>query len=413
MTLEWPSVPLSDLTIAPVTYGIVQPGAFTLDGVPMLRVNNFQGHSLNLEDVSRVSASVEVRYERTRLQSNDVLLTIVGSVGQVAIVPPSLAGWNIARAVALIRPREPELSRWISFFLRSPKAQHLLGTTANTTVQTTINLKDLRVLQIPMPDQGIRDEVCKVLSSLDDRINNLRQANATLEAIGQVLFNSWFVDFDPVRAKAEGREPEGMNAATAALFPSEFEDSELGPIPQGWQVDRLGNTCRLNWGNTSLTKKSYVVDGFRAYSAAGQDGYVEVAEYNGVGAVISAIGTVGKVHLATGKWTAIKNTLVAMAKTDECSSFTYHQLRLLTFPTRGSTQQFISQADARSVLVVMPTRGPLEKFGEIALSLIRRRSVNEEVMSSLEKLRDTLLPRLISGKLRLPDAEALIKDVTA
>src|SRR5690606_36545932 len=95
--------------------------------------------------------------------------------------------------------------------------------------------------------------IAESLSMLEDRIDSLRQANATLEAIAQALFKSWFVDFDPVRAKAEGREPEGMDAATAALFPSEFEDSELGPLLKGWRVGGSDELLGIVGGGTPKT----------------------------------------------------------------------------------------------------------------------------------------------------------------
>jgi type I restriction enzyme S subunit len=96
-----------------------------------------------------------------------------------------------------------------------------------------IRQAELRKVRVPVPSLDEQKLGVHPLGALDDRIDNLRQTNATLEAIAQALFKSWFVDFDPVRAKAEGREPEGMDAATAALFPSEFEESELGLIPKG------------------------------------------------------------------------------------------------------------------------------------------------------------------------------------
>src|SRR5690606_9010159 len=107
MGAEWAAVPLSELTSTPPTYGVVQPGQDTPDGTPMLRVNNFQGHSLNLSEVMRLAPEIEAKYGRTRIQTGDVLLTIVGSVGQVAVVPDELSGWNIARAIAMIRPNKP------------------------------------------------------------------------------------------------------------------------------------------------------------------------------------------------------------------------------------------------------------------------------------------------------------------
>jgi len=119
--------------------------------------------------------------------------------------------------------------------------------------------------EFTLPSPRIRREAASFLTTLDDRIDNLRQTSATLEAIAQALFKSWFVDFDPVRAKAEGREPEGMDAATAALFPSEFEDSELGPIPQGWRVGGLGAHC----DNIRKQAKPETLDANTPYIRAG------------------------------------------------------------------------------------------------------------------------------------------------
>ena len=95
---------------------------------------------------------------------------------------------------------------------------------------------------------SLQVEIATTLGALDDRITLLRETNATLEAIAQALFKSWFVDFDPVRAKMEGRAPEGMDEATAALFPNAFEETELGLVPRGWSINRLlkySPTCGL------------------------------------------------------------------------------------------------------------------------------------------------------------------------
>jgi type I restriction enzyme S subunit len=109
-------------------------------------------------------------------------------------------------------------------------------------VQANFSLGELKSAKFLLPSPEEQSRICEVLSALDHRIDLLRQTNATLEAIAQALFKSWFVDFDPVRAKAEGREPEGMDAETAVLFPSEFEQSELGLIPN--QSSRSLNSSR-------------------------------------------------------------------------------------------------------------------------------------------------------------------------
>ena len=244
MGFELPSLPASwevrrldeCVEAGSVTYGIVQPGAEDPAGVPIVRVNNFNSGSIVLHDLLKVSKEVESKYGRTRLRGGEVLLTLVGSVGQVAIAPASLKGCNVARAVGMMRPKPEVGSRWLSLCLRSPESQRILGLAANTTVQTTINLKDVRALPIPLPPTQERLSIEETICAFDDKIALLRETNATLESVAQALFKSWFVDFDPVRAKAEGRDPEGVPPEVADLLPSEFEGSELGSIPKGWKI---------------------------------------------------------------------------------------------------------------------------------------------------------------------------------
>ena len=425
--MDWPTVPLSELTVAPATYGVVQPGHGTTSGVPMLRVNNFFGHSLNLSEVLRISPKVESKYERTRIKGGDVLITIVGSVGQVAVVPDELGGWNIARAVAMIRPKEPELSRWISFVLRSPSAQHQLGVAANTTVQTTINLKDLRVLRIPMPSDKTREAVCGILGALDDRISTLSQTNATLEAIAQALFKSWFVDFDPVRAKAEGREPEGVDAATVALFPSEFEDSELGQIPKGWHRVRFGDVAALSKGSVNpMTRPDQT---FRHYSLPAFDaGQLPVSE---VGEVIRS----NKTPVPTGAVLVSKlnphipriwfvddvedhsvcstEFLVWVPKPGAGSAFVYCLASSTAFNTAmrqlvtgtSNSHQRVKPDQLNEVQAAVVSDALIVAFEAIAAPLLQQVDRNRHRAATLAALRDALLPRLITGRLRLPIPE--------
>jgi type I restriction enzyme S subunit len=425
----WEELPLSALTSANITYGVVQPGTSVGDGVPMVRVNNFSGHSLRLDEVVRISRKVESKYERTRIQGGDVLITVVGSVGQVAIVPPELRGWNIARAVALIRPNAPGLSRWIAYFLRSPIAQHRMGIAANTTVQTTVNLKDLRSMLVPMPPESIRRGISELLGALDDRIDLLRQTNTTLEATAQALFKSWFVDFDPVHAKAEGREPEAMDAATAALFPSEFEESELGPIPKGWRVDEIGNVVKCLGGGTPSTKNDvYWVDGEHHWvtpkDLAGLQAPILTATSRritdaGLSRISSGLLPRGTLLMSSrapigylavaGIPTAINQGFIAMPPGGTLPPvylffWTRTNMDSIKQKANGSTFMEISKSAFRPIELCVPPPELVDAFVAIASTLMDRIEANEHHRVSLTDLRDTLLPRLISGKLRLPEA---------
>ena len=238
-----------------VSYGIVQPGSDTTDGVPIVRVNNIRNGRIDTTDMLKVGADIEGKFQRSRLRGGEVLLTLVGTLGEVAIVPDNLRGWNVARAVGVIPVLKDPGSLWVSICLRFTFIQHCIRTWATTTVQATFNLRDLAKLPIPIPPPNTREGIMAVIGALDDKIELNRRMNATLEAMARALFQSWFVDFEPVRAKLDGRKPLGMDEATAALFPDGFEESLLGHIPKGWEVCSLAKKIELLSGGTPKTSE--------------------------------------------------------------------------------------------------------------------------------------------------------------
>jgi type I restriction enzyme S subunit len=220
------------------------------------------------------------------------------------------------------------------------------------------------------------------------------------------------VDFDPVRAKAEGR-PTGLPDDIAALFPDSFEDSELGEIPKEWEVSRLGNIADVNWGDTSVTKKSYIEEGFLAYSAKGPDGFLPYHDYDRTGVVVSAIGAnSGHTWLARGKWSCIKNTIRFWSIDESISTeYLYHAtFGKHNWPLRGSAQPFISQGDARSIKVLSPSNDLAKVFGDFVRPFYEKAVENTDEAHTLASLRDTLLPKLISGEMRVLDAEKFVEE---
>lgn len=428
---NWTWTPLSELTGEnPVTYGVVQPGSDVADGVPMVRVNNFSSHRLELGSVMRISTDIESKYARTRLLPGDVLMTIVGSVGQVAMVPAELRGWNIARAVALIRPEDVGLARWINFCLRSPFSQRQLGLSANTTVQTTINLKDLRQLPIPMPPVSERLAITKILSALDDRIDCANRENVELESISSAIFKSWFIDFDPVRAKAEGLEPEGMSAEIAALFPSEFVDSELGPIPKGWTVTSLNDQVTVERGlsykgnglcgpgegipmhnlNSIYEGGGYKYEGLKYYRGdykarhlvCAGDLIVTNTEQGHEHRLIGFPGVVPS-RFPQGLYSHHLYKVVPVSGATVGREFIYHLLQAPAVRDQvigcanGSTVNMLRIEGLQIPMFVCPTEELAAVFEGISSDIRRRVECNYDQAEALIGLRDTLLPRLLSG----------------
>lgn len=441
MASEWEAVPLIDLTATPPTYGVVQPGQNSQDGVPMVRVNNFQGHSLNLAEVMRIEPEIESKYVRTRIREGDVLITIVGSVGQVAIVPSDLNGWNIARAVALVRPKEPELSRWIALVLRSPDAQYQLGVAANTTVQTTINLKDLRQLRVPFPEESERCAIAHILGTLDDKIELNRKQNETLEAMARTLFKAWFVDFEPVRAKLEGRWRRGQSlpglpAHLYDFFPDRLVDSELGEIPQGWAIGNFSSAVEIIGGGTPKTSVSEYWGGDIPWfsvvdTPASSDVFVVQTEKSitrfGLNessarmiakgtTIISARGTVGNLAIAGRDMTFNQSCYAFRGKKGSGDYFVFLSAQCMVEQLKamahGSVFSTITRQTFDAVRCMLPPEQVLKQFERSAASLFDAIFGNVNESCSLARLRDTLLPKLISGELRIPEAERILAPAT-
>ena len=247
MVSEWKSSPLSSLLAEGrgISYGIVQPGSHQEDGVPIVRVADIRHGRITVDQPMRVTPEIEAAYARTRLRGGELLLTLVGTVGEAAVVPSYMKGWNVARAVAVVPVREDVGAYWVRLALSAPRAREMIYGRLNTTVQATLNLKDVAQLPIILPDGDERERITNIIGTLDDKIELNRGMNETLEAIARAMFKSWFVDFDPVRAKMSGEPPEsicrrlGLTASLLALFPDRLIDSELGEIPEGWEVRPL------------------------------------------------------------------------------------------------------------------------------------------------------------------------------
>ena len=410
-----------------VTYGVVQPGSALSEGKPLIRVNNFRDTHIDLSDVMYISPEIEAKYGRTRLKGGEVLITIVGSVGQVAVVPSRFAGFNVARAVAVIHPLKQISPDWIALCLRSPLSQHLLGSRANTTVQTTINLKDLRALPIPMPPEVERHAIAEIIGALDDRISLLRETNTTLEAIAQALFKSWFVDFDPVRAKQQGNAPQGMDAATAALFPDGFEESEQGLVPKGWRVLPIGDAVEAVGGATPDTKNPVYwesgtfcwttpkdLSGIAAPVLLATERKLSAQGIAKIGSGLLPVGTlllssrapIGYLALAQVPL-AINQGYIAMLPGGLLPPlymlfWCQQNMEVIKGRANGSTFMEISKKAFRPIPALLPPSEVVQQFMEAASALFEKLIENEKQAQTLATLRDTLLPRLISGQLRLP-----------
>lgn len=292
----------------------------------------------------------------------------------------------------------------------------------------------MRDFAFRLPPLGVQKQISSVLCALDDRITLLRETNATLEAIAQALFKSCFVDFDPVRAKQAGRAPEGMDEATAALFPDSFEESELGLVPKGWRVGSFTETLDVIGGGTPKTSVEafwngdipwfsvvdapapsdvFVIDTEKHITEAGLHGSSTKLLPAGT-TIISARGTVGRLAL-TGREMAMNQSCYGLRGKAGDAYFTYfctcRLVETLKQRTHGSVFDTITRDTLSGVVTVYPEKSVISAFEGLLAPVMERIRENLKQAQTLATLRDTLLPRLISGALRLPEAEALVEKI--
>ncbi len=227
---------------------------YTKTGYSMVRCTDVKYGILDLTQTLCVDALVYQDFSRRYQPSeDDILITRVGTYGVTARVKNTAfcMGQNISAIVPLNID-----SRYLFFALNSNivKAQIEAGVVGST--QKTLSLKVINKLMIPRLGSSIEKKLGEILGAFDDYISLLHETNTTLESIAKALFKSWFIDFDPVHAKAEGREPEGMDVETAAFFPRGFYESELGLIPTGWNTSSMNEISDVGIGKTPPRKET-------------------------------------------------------------------------------------------------------------------------------------------------------------
>lgn len=426
-----------------IAVGVMYPGSNTLGGTPLLKVGDIKNGIVPVRPSYCISVTTNEEHKRTQLAGDELLITLVGNPGECVVATQAMAGWNPARAIAVVRLRDISLRTYLKAVLESAPSKHLIDAVLNTTVQKTLNLKDIRQLPIPFPPRLVIEEISSIADSFIQRIALLHEANATLEAIAQALFKSWFVNFDPVRAQAEGREPEGIPSEIAALFPSEFEDSVLGEIPKGWRVVSVGDVADVVKGksyksselvesDTALvTLKTFTrgggfrTDGFKGFSGSYKLEQVVkpgdcIVAYTDVTQQAEVIGRAAMVLPSSEHTTLVASLDVGIVRPKIehlTTAFLYFLLRGERYVshifgyTSGTTVLHLAKEGLPTYQFILPPAPLLQKFEEVAIPMMEQMAGNYLQTIELASLRDTLLPRLMSGKLHISDVESALDEV--
>jgi type I restriction enzyme S subunit len=329
--------------------------------------------------------------------------------------------------MVLIRPDSGRIDHsFLKYWLNSPLVFGHIHGFRDGTVAERLNLPVIRGLPVALPVVAEQREIAGVLTALDDRITLLRETNATLEAIAQALFKSWFIDFDPVHAKQQGRAPEGMDEATAVFFPDSFEESELGLVPKRWKYSTVSESFILTMGQSPPGDTyNQSGDGLPFFQGRTDFGFrfpsqrvyctapTRLAEAGDT--LVSVRAPVGDVNMALEEC-CLGRGVAGVRHPKGYRSFAFYAIRGLRsrfdlFDSEGTVFGSINKKDFQALPVIEPSLEALAAYDNNASPLDQRIIENEEQLRGLATLRDTLLPRLISGQLRLPEAETAVEAV--
>ena len=445
MNFDWEEKPLSELVTIkhgfafkgedfsekPTAYVLTTPGNFAIGGGFRVGKKKFY------------SGAVPVNY---KLKPGDLLVTMTDlskqadTLGSPAWVPVGLPEnylHNQRVGLVELKPNSIASKRWIYYLMRTSAYRGwIVNSASGSTVKHTSPTRIGEFIAC-VPPPSVQKETIRILDPIEATIALLTAENTALEAMAQTLFRSWFVDFDPIHAKAAGKEPEAMSAELAKLFPSEFEDSELGAIPKGWSVTPFSRAVAIHSGGTPKTSVPEYWGGdipWFSVTDAPSDGQVFVLTTakkitkEGLAhsptkllprraTIISARGTVGKIGMVEGYMT-MNQSCYALAPIQGAGEYwVYFQTRGLVSQLKqmahGGVFDTITKSTFDGVKVVVPSNAIQHRFSQVCQPIFDFIANNGRLVATLTQLRDHLLPRLISGKLRIEDAEASFATITS
>jgi len=428
MSSEWRTVEIASLCEG-IFDGPHATPKKTAQGPIFLGISSLERGRLNLTNTEHLSEDDFSKWtKRVVPREGDIVFSYETRLGEVAIIPADLR-CCLGRRMALMRiDRTKALPEYVLYAYMAPAFQAVIKTrTVHGSTVDRIPLTEFGSFPISVPSLRTQREITEILGALDDRITLLRETNKTLEAIAQTIFKSWFVDYEPVRSKMEGRQPEGMDEETAALFSDSLEESELGLVPNGWHWGSLDDLSTLNPESWTAKKhpeilkyvdlsntKENIISGASMLSFEAAPSRARRVLRKGdsiVGTVRPGNKSYAFITSDFENLTGSTGFAVLRPKNLELAEFIYISatresvIEHLTHIADGGAYPAIRPEAVAKVRVVIPSDKALEKFHQIVSPLFESIANNQSRMEVLTSMRDTLLPRLISGQIRLPEAQ--------
>lgn len=367
-------------------------------------------------------------HDKAMVRAPGVVTGRYGTIGQVFLINEDFWPLNTTLYVRDFKGNDP---RFVSYLLRTID----FYSCSDKAAVPGVNRNHLHELKVVVPDVDAQRGIADVLRALDEKIDLNRRTSETLVAMARATFKSWFVDFDPVRAKKEGRKPEGMDAATAALFPDTFENSEYGAPPKGWSYLALSDVTSVlsrgigpsyvDSGGVLVLNQKCVRGGRVDFSKARRhDPFkrgVEGRQLQPLDVLVNStgVGTLGRVAQieALPEQAIVDSHVTVVRAATPFVSPRYLGASLLSREQEieslgeGSTGQTeLSRARLGALPVLMPDIAVQSRFAERVEPMRKRITSCEAESRTLSVLRDALLPKLLSGELRVPQAERIVAE---
>lgn len=461
MGSEWPDVELETFCTKIGSGATPRGGSkvyLDVGEIALIRSQNIYNDRFAHDGLTYITSEHAEQLANVTIEEGDILLNITGdSVARCCQVDRNILPARVNQHVAIIRTKPDELDpRFVRYFLISPKQQALMLSMSHAgATRKALTKSMIESFKVPKPDLEIQRTIAHILGTLDDKIELNREMNRTLEQMAQAIFQSWFIDFDPVVRNAvqsgnpipdrftetatryrENPDALGLPQEVLDLFPDRFVESELGEIPVGWEVKQIGDAVRCVGGATPSTKKPEFWEGgthpfltpkdmssLSAPVILDTDRHITEAGIEKISSRIIPAGTVLLSSRAPIGYLAINEVpisvnqgLIAMICEGVLSNhyvlhWTRENMEVIKSKAGGTTFAEISKKNFRPILVLEPSSRILEQFEKIVKPL--HKAVVENVISSqtLAKLRDTLLPKLISGELSVPDAQFQVEEL--
>ncbi len=396
-------------------------------GVPLITAKIVNGGRINEIQEYIAFKDYDTWMRRGIPQAGDIIVTTEAPLGEVA----QLDERKIALAQRLIALRgKPGLldNDYLKFLMQSDFIQQQLQARATGTTVLGIKQSELRKIGLVIPPPSEQKAIARILSSLDDKIELNQQMNRTLEAQARAIFKSWFVDFDPVRAKMEGKQPVGMHAATAALFPDAFEESPLGMIPRGWKISVIGDIAEnprrgiqpkniqpdtpyiglehmprrsialSNWGNVEdITSNKFEFN-------QGEILFGKLRPYfQKVGVAITSGICSTDILVLVPRTPELFGLVMSYVSSDEFINYT-------DITSSGTRMPRTNWQDMSKYEILIPDLELTKIFNMQILPIVEKIRANILESRNLSVIRNTLLPKLMSGEIRVKEAEKIVRE---